>query len=57
MEDHIHQWKPFLQDAPGAFDKPCRGRVLACEDQPCGTYLFIPHAKPTIAIESVLVAA
>lgn len=57
MEDHIHQWKPYLPDAEGSArgsDKK-RGKVLSCNDQPCGVFLFIPHTQPEVAIESVMV--
>lgn len=55
MEEHIHQWKPYLPDAPGESDLPHRGRVLICNDQPCSHILFLPHNKPQTVIESTMI--
>lgn len=56
MEEHVHHWIAYLPDAIGDFGTPCRGRVLTCRNQPCGTFLFIPHACPHLAVETVMVS-
>jgi hypothetical protein len=47
IEDHIHQWKPHLQDA--------RGRVLACANQPCDEFVMIPYKNPEAKLESFFI--
>lgn len=59
--EHEHEWIIYLNDAEGFYSKRevpgkefhCRGQVMKCANQPCDTFLFVPHHPNLHAVEAM----